>query len=97
MKGRVSDWKSYALLLGFVGAVVFHYARGCEGDHNRARKIIRSQGYPEVRIEGPAGWKCGGEAESNKFIAVDQNGTMVKGVVCCSVLGCGKNCTIRWD
>ncbi|MBP9086095.1 MAG: hypothetical protein KBG15_08250 [Kofleriaceae bacterium] len=81
------------LLVLLAGGI--YQVRGCNGDETRALRIIKDAGYRDVTLTGPAGLRCGGGI-SNGFLATGPTGQRVDGVVCCSMTGCGKACTIRF-
>lgn len=59
IKKRIGKYLVYVLTIAFasllVGGMVFSF-RGCEGDPNRARELIESQGYSQVEVDGTDRW-----------------------------------------
>lgn len=68
---------------------------GCT-DENHADKILRAQGYTDIRTTGYRLFGCSEDDEVRTgFVAKSVNGTRVEGVVCCGLVL--KSCTVRVD
>lgn len=81
-----------------VVAAVFFGAVGCPGDADQAHRIVEDAGYTNITIGGAKPWRCGrDDARSNSFEAIAPSGRHVEGVVCCSMTGCMKGCTMRFE
>jgi hypothetical protein len=69
-------------------------AIGCT-DEDSTRRILTSQGYTDIKIEGYSFTGCSkDDGVRTEFTARSPIGTYVQGVVCCGLLF--KNCTVRW-
>jgi hypothetical protein len=98
----VMEWVQYivcaVILAVFFGGLVWCNASGCEGDRNEAKRIVENAGYTAVEVGGSKGYKCGrDDGKSNTFSALAPNGSYVEGTVCCSLSGCAKGCTLRFE
>ncbi len=65
-------------------------------DEPRSARILKSQGYTEIRWTGYEYWSCSkDDGYKTGFIAKAPHGETVKGAVCCGRWG--KNCTVRLE
>lgn len=90
---KVGMW---LLAIGLMGLVFFATCIGFEVDDKTTIDVVERAGYTEVKLGGTDRWRCSKELESRTFEAINPNGKRVSGVLCCSIVGCGKGCTIRW-
>lgn len=68
---------------------------GCS-DTTRADRSLRAVGLEPVEFTGYEYFGCGnGDAVHTGFVARNQRGETVRGVVCCGFVG--KNCTVRFE
>ena len=75
-----------AVLVLFIGA----------GDPVTARRVLKSQDYSDIRIQGSPIVGCGrGDYYKTEFAARSRAGKAVQGIVCCGLFF--KGCTIRYD
>ena len=84
--------------ISMIGGLVWCNQTGCEGDPERAKRVLESAGYKQIEVGGAHGRRCSDDdRESNTFTAFGPTGKYTEGVVCCSYEGCGKGCTIRLE
>lgn len=84
-------------LVVVLGGAFFVSCIGFEVPDDKARDVIERAGYTEIRLGGTDRMRCDREPQSRSFTALNPTGSRVHGVICCSVIGCGKGCTMRWD
>lgn len=77
-------------------AVLAALAMHCTDDEG-AYKTLQSAGYSNIKIGGYSLWSCGkDDGASNTFTAMNPQGKVVSGVVCCGGPLSFKGCTIRF-
>lgn len=70
---------------------------GVEASDDKVLAALTGTGVRDVELGGTRRWKCGQEdSASREFTGTSATGERVRGVVCCTLTGCGKGCTVRW-
>lgn len=74
------------IFLGFIG--------GCT-DSDHAQKVLKQQGFTNIKITGYDFFACGrDDIYHTGFVAITRDNTVVKGTVCKGIF---KSSTIRFD
>lgn len=79
-----------------LGAILWFSCVGVSAGE-KARRTLEKAGYTNIKLGEPEPLKCGeSDGRSNSFTATNPKGSVVSGIVCCGLSGCGKGCTIRF-
>jgi len=87
--------KDLVLWLVFMAVFIVAAAAlsGCTRE-GESRRVLESSGFTEIKITGWKPFACSkGDDFQTGFTAINTQGQLVEGVVCCGIL---KSCTIRF-
>jgi hypothetical protein len=93
---RTSD----TLIASIVGLILVTFAfvgfSTCEAGDQESLRTIHSAGFTDPVLGDYNAFECARGEASRSFVAANPQGARVNGVVCCSISGCTKACTLRW-